>query len=248
MCDIIAYDVSCNTKKMKGLVGMARMLWKDRVGEEKIITGYNVDVTIKFVDYVDGKIVVVESLNHNTYTVSKDVWKRGVFSEIIKDLCATSPKEKKSNKAPRVSKYVGQRKTINDVEFYVISYAKNKVEVGAKGYRGSKPMCTSTWTNGKFYKNIMKVLERIYEMIVYNDFQKDFIGRLTNDTMSRIEREFNRAMTISDVRKLYKHYARYTHPDLGFTSTANITCFEWLTALRDFTIAMIEYWLEDDED
>ena len=32
MCDIIAYDVSCNTKKMKGLIGMARMLWKDRIG------------------------------------------------------------------------------------------------------------------------------------------------------------------------------------------------------------------------
>ena len=39
---------------------MARMLWKDKIGEEKIITGYNVDITIKFVDYVDGKIVVTK--------------------------------------------------------------------------------------------------------------------------------------------------------------------------------------------
>ena len=253
MCDYIAYDVSCNTKKLKGLVGMARMLWKDRIGEEKIITGYNVDITIKFVDYVDGKIVVVESLNHNTYTVSKDVWKRGVFSEIIKDLCSTSPKEKKSKttKAPRVSKYVGQRKKINDVEFYVISYAKNKVEVGAKGYKGSKPMCTSTWTNGKFYKNIMKVLVRIYELIVYNEYPKDFLGRIVVERGDDITHEFEMCDTKEQVRKLFKRYAKYTHPDMGNTLVADKSGFEWLCSLRDCAYEFIEFMdgcLEDDED
>ena len=248
-------------KKLKGLIGMARMLWKDRIGEEKIITGYNVDITIKFVDYVDGKIVVVESLNHNTYTVSKDVWKRGVFSEIIKDLCSTSPKEKKSKttKAPRVSKYVGEEKMINDVLFRVEEYVKGKVKVIADGYEGYKEMAISTWKNAKFFKNIMKVLKRIvkyaqekitekYELVVYNDFTRDFLGRIQLDTMNRITKEFGECDTVADVRKLYKHYARYVHPDLGHNGIYDVAEFNCLTALRDTTIAFIEYWLEDDED
>jgi hypothetical protein len=109
---------------MKGSIGMARMLWKNRIGEEKIVN----NVTFKFVDYVDGKVIIVDSLNHDTHEVSKKVWDGGVFRDVMKELFPKQ--EKKSNKAPRVSKYVGQEKTINDVVFYVISYAKNKVEVG----------------------------------------------------------------------------------------------------------------------
>ena len=262
MCDIIAYDVSCNTKKLKGLIGMARMLWKDKIGEEKIITGYNVDITIKFVDYVDGKIVVVESLNHNTYTVSKDVWKRGVFSEIIKDLCSTSPKEKKSKttKAPRVSKYEGAKQEINGVEFKVEKYLKGKVRVVAEGYEGFKDMLVATWKNARFFNNIMKVLTRIvekvrekieevekkYELVLYNDFKRDFLGRLKADEINRIEMEFNKCDTVHDVRKIYKHYTRYVHPDLGHTDVYDDVCFKWLTSLRNVIIEMIEFWSDED--
>lgn len=251
-------------KKLKGLVGMARMLWKDRIGEEKIITGYNVDITIKFVDYVDGKIVVVESLNHNTYTVSKDVWKRGVFSEIIKDLCSTSPKEKKSKttKAPRVSKYVGEEKMINDVLFRVEEYVKGKVKVVADGYEGYKEMAISTWKNAKFFKNIMKVLKRIvkyaqekitekYELIVYNEYPKDFLGRIVRERGNEITREFEMCDTKEQVRKLFKRYAKYTHPDMGNTLVADKNGFEWLCSLRDCAYEFIEFMdgcLEDDED
>ena len=240
---------------------MARMLWKDKIGEEKIITGYNVDITIKFVDYVDGKIVVVESLNHNTYTVSKDVWKRGVFSEIIKDLCSTSPKEKKSKttKAPRVSKYVGEEKMINDVLFRVEEYVKGKVKVVADGYEGVKEMAIGTWKNAKFFKNIMKVLKRVvsyveekfdtkYELVIYNDFQRDLIGKITKECGERIDKEFMMCDTVAQVRKLFKHYAKYVHSDLGHDKIYDRPVFEWLVALRDTSIAMIELWFEDDED
>lgn len=259
MCDIIAYDVSCNTKKMKGLVDMARGTWANKVGSEKIITGYDVDVVITFVDYVDGKVVVKENLNNNTYVVSKDVWNRGVFKNIIKDLTSTVKKEKTSNKAPRVSKYVGDEKIINDVLFRVVEYAKGKVKVVAENYEGMKEMAISTWKNARFFNNIMKVLTRIvekvkevvekkYELVVYNDFNRDFLGRLRANEMNRIELEFNRCDTVAEVRKIYKHYAKYVHPDLGHDKIYDDVCFKWLTSLRNVIIDMIEFWSEDDED
>ena len=238
---------------------MARCMWTDKVGSEKIITGYDVDVVITFVDYVDGKVVVKENLNNNTYVVSKDVWNRGVFKNIIKDLTSTVKKEKTSNKAPRVSKYVGDEKIINDVIFRVVEYAKGKVKVVAENYEGMKEMAISTWKNARFFNNIMKVLTRIvekvkevvekkYELVVYNDFNRDFLGRLRANEMNRIELEFNRCDTVAEVRKIYKHYAKYVHPDLGHDKIYDDVCFKWLTSLRNVIIDMIEFWSEDDED
>ena len=80
MCRLSAYGISCNTKKLKGLIGMAKMLWKNRIGEEKTVN----DITFKFVDYVDGKVIIVDSVNHETHQVSRDVWNRGVFKSIMK--------------------------------------------------------------------------------------------------------------------------------------------------------------------
>lgn len=240
---------------------MAKGTWANKVGSEKIISGYNVDVVITFVDYVDGKVVVKENLNNNTYVVSKDVWNRGVFKNIIKDLTSTVKKEKTSSKAPRVSKYVGDEKIINDVLFRVVEYAKGKVKVVAENYEGMKEMAISTWKNARFFNNIMKVLTRIvekvkevvekkYELVVYNDFSRDFLGRLRDKEMTRIEREFNYCVDKQDVRKLYKHYARYVHPDLGHIGVYDRVCFEWLTALRDVIFTLMDKWDfdEDDED
>ena len=238
---------------------MARGTWANKVGSEKIITGYDVDVVITFVDYVDGKVVVKENLNNNTYVVSKDVWNRGVFKNIIKDLTSTVKKEKTSNKAPRVSKYVGDEKIINDVLFRVVEYAKGKVKVVAENYEGMKEMAISTWKNARFFNNIMKVLTRIvekvkevvekkYELVVYNDFNRDFLGRLRANEMNRIELEFNRCDTVAEVRKIYKHYAKYVHPDLGHDKIYDDVCFKWLTSLRNVIIDMIEFWSDDDED
>lgn len=235
---------------------MARKMWKDRIGEEKIVNG----VTIKFVDYVDGMVVVVESLNHNTFTVSKDVWTRGVFKKIMDDLCSTVKKEKKSNKAPRVSKYEGAKQEINGVEFKVEKYLKGKVRVVATGYDGFKDMLVATWKNARFFNNIMKVLTKIvekvrekieevekkYELVLYNDFKRDFLGRLKADEINRIEMEFNKCDTVHDVRKIYKHYTRYVHPDLGHTDVYDDVCFKWLTSLRNVIIEMIEFWNDED--
>jgi hypothetical protein len=237
-------------KKLKGLVGMARMLWKNRIGEQQTVKGY----TFTIVNIVDVKNIEVE-VNGEKIKVSKDVWKRGVFSKQIKQL----------NTSSLINELVGEEKIVKDVLFTIVGVIKNKLQIVADGCEHVFNVSKDVWNRGvlrnvfsdikklglvvkKIIEKVHEIKEEKYELVIYNDFQKDFIGRLTNSTMSRIEKEFNRCMTISDVRKLYKHYARYTHPDLGFTSTANITCFEWLTALRDYTIAMIEYWLEDDED
>ena len=98
---------------------MARMLWKNRIGEEQTVSG----VTFKFVDYVDGKIVMVDSLNHNTHVVSKDVWKRGVFKDIMKKLQPTTS---------HISEMVEER-IVKDVLFKVVGVVKGKVEIIASG-------------------------------------------------------------------------------------------------------------------
>lgn len=45
----------------------------------------------------------------------------------------------------RISKYLNQTKTINDVVFSTITYFQNKVEVIAEGYEGSFWIGTQTW-------------------------------------------------------------------------------------------------------
>jgi hypothetical protein len=239
-------------KKLKGLVGMARMLWNDRIGEEKTVNGY----TFTIVDVIDKKVEV--RVSGKNFIVSRDVWNRGVFKNIMNELCPTTRQEK-SNKAPRVSKYVGEEKMINDVLFRVEEYVKGKVKVIADGYEGVKEMAISTWKNAKFFKNIMKVLKRIvsyveekfdtkYELVIYNDFQRDLIGKITKECGERIDKEFMMCDTVAQVRKLFKHYAKYVHSDLGHDKIYDRPVFEWLVALRDTSIAMIELWFEDDED
>jgi hypothetical protein len=102
----------------------------------------------------------------------------------------------------------------------------------------------------KVQERVKEIKEKKYELVVYNDFARDFLGRLRDKEMTRIEKEFNYCATKQEIRKLYKHYAKYVHPDLGHTDVYDDVCFKWLTALRDFMIALIDKWSfdEDDED
>ena len=133
---------------------------------------------------------------------------------------------------------------ITDVLFTIVEVVKNKAKVVAEGFEGTKEMAIQTWKNGRFFKNIMKVLKRIvekkYEIMVRPLVMKDFIGRATVESMKEISDEFENAMTSKEVRDVYKKYSKIMHPDLNGNTEANIRGMKWLNSSRDVHLEMAE--------
>ena len=136
---------------------------------------------------------------------------------------------------------------INDVLFTIVEVVKNKVKVEAKGFEGTKEMAIQTWKNGRFFKNIMKVLKRIvekyiekYEIMVRPLVMKDFIGRITVDSAKEMEGAFEDAMTSKEIRDVYKKYSKALHPDLNGNTIGNVNGMRYLNSLRDVHLEMAE--------
>ena len=205
---------------------MARKLWSQRVGELKTVEGY----VFTIVDN-EGQKVIIDVLGEKI-SICRSTWNDGKFTKILRGL------------KPKASKYLGQTKMINDVLFTIVEVVKNKVNVEAKGFEGTKEMAIQTWKNGRFFKNIMKVLKRIvekkYEIMVRPLIMKDFIGRATVESMKEISDEFENAMTSKEIRNVYKKYSKIMHPDLNGNTEANIRGMRWLNSLRDVHLEMAE--------
>ena len=213
---------------------MARKLWSDKIGEQKNVEGYVFTIIAN-----EGQKVIIDVLGEK-FSICRSTWNDGKFTKILRGL------------KPKASKYLGQTQMINNVVFKIVEVMKNKVKVEAKGFEGTKEMTIQTWKNGRFFKNIMKVLKRIvekYELVVYDEFQRDFLGRIVKERGNEITKEFSMCDTVVEVRKLFKRYSRYLHPDMGNMMVADKYGWEWLCATRDAQIEMIEFWsdLDDDE-
>ena len=213
---------------------MARKLWSQRVGEQKTVEGY----VFTIVDN-EGQKVIIDALGEK-FSICRSTWNDGKFTKILRGL------------KPKASKYLGQTKMINDVLFTIVEVVKNKAKVVAEGFEGTKEMAIQTWKNGRFFKNMMKVLKRIvekkYELVVYDEFQRDFLGRVVKERGNEINLEFGMCDTVAEVRKLFKQYSKYLHPDMGNTMIADKYGWEWLCALKEATIAQIEFWYDDDDE
>ena len=205
---------------------MARKLWSERVGEQKIVEGYVFTIVGN-----EGQKVIIDVLGEK-FSICRSTWNDGKFTKILRGL------------KPKASKYLGQTKMINDVLFTIVEVVKNKAKVVAEGFEGTKEMAIQTWKNGRFFKNIMKVLKRIvekkYEIMVRPLVMKDFIGRATVESMKEISDEFENAMTSKEVRDVYKKYSKIMHPDLNGNTEANIRGMKWLNSLRDVHLEMAE--------
>ena len=203
---------------------MARKLWSERVGEQKNVEGYVFTIIAN-----EGQKVIIDVLGEK-FSICRSTWNDGKFTKILRGL------------KPRPSKYLWQTKMINDVLFTIVEVVKNKV----------KEMAIQTWKNGRFFKNMMKVLKRIvekkYELVVYDEFQRDFLGRVIKERGNEINLEFGMCDTVAEVRKLFKQYSKYLHPDMGNNLVADKYGWEWLCALKEATIAQIEFWYDDDDD
>ena len=205
---------------------MARKLWSERIGEQKTVEGYVFTIVGN-----EGQKVIIDVLGEKI-SICRSTWNDGKFTKILRGL------------KPKASKYLGQTKMINDVLFTVIEVVKNKAKVVAEGFEGTKEMAIQTWKNGRFFKNIMKVLKRIvekkYEIMVRPLIMKDFIGRATVESMKEISDEFENAMTSKEIRDAYKKYSKIMHPDLNGNTEANIRGMRWLNSLRDVHLEMAE--------
>ena len=141
---------------------MTRKLWSERVGEQKIVEGYVFTIVGN-----EGQKVIIDVLGEKI-SICRSTWNDGKFTKILRGL------------KPKASKYLGQTKMINDVLFTIVEVVKNKAKVVAEGFEGTKEMAIQTWKNGRFFKNMMKVLKRIvekkYELVVYDEFQRYFLG------------------------------------------------------------------------
>ena len=205
---------------------MARKLWSERVGEQKTVEGYVFTIVGN-----EGQKVIIDVLGEKI-SICRSTWNDGKFTKILRGL------------KPKTSKYLGQTKMINDVLFTIVEVVKNKAKVVAEGFEGTKEMAIQTWKNGRFFKNIMKVLKRIvekkYEIMARPLVMKDFIGRATVESMKEISDEFENAMTSKEVRDVYKKYSKIMHPDLNGNTEANIRGMKWLNSLRDVHLEMAE--------
>ena len=205
---------------------MARKLWSDKIGQQKIVEGYVFTIVGN-----EGQKVIIDVLGEKI-SICRSTWNDGKFTKILRGL------------KPKASKYLGQTKMINDVLFTIVEVVKNKAKVVAEGFEGTKEMAIQTWKNGRFFKNIMKVLKRIvekkYEIMVRPLVMKDFIGRATVESMKEISDEFENAMTSKEVRDVYKKYSKIMHPDLNGNTEANIRGMKWLNSLRDVHLEMAE--------
>ena len=205
---------------------MARKLWSERAGEQKTVEGYVFTIVGN-----EGQKVIIDVLGEKI-SICRSTWNDGKFTKILRGL------------KPKASKYLGQTKMINDVLFTIVEVVKNKAKVVAEGFEGTKEMAIQTWKNGRFFKNIMKVLKRIvekkYEIMVRPLVMKDFIGRATVESMKEISDEFENAMTSKEVRDVYKKYSKIMHPDLNGNTEANIRGMKWLNSLRDVHLEMAE--------
>ena len=212
---------------------MARKLWSDKIGEQKNVEGYVFTIIAN-----EGQKVIIDVLGEK-FSICRSTWNDGKFTKILRGL------------KPRPSKYLWQTQKINNVVFKIVEVMKNKVKVEAEGFEGTKEMAIQTWKNGRFFKNIMKVLKRIvekYELVVYDEFQRDFLGRIVKERGNEITKEFSMCDTVAEVRKLFKRYSRYLHPDMGNMMIADKYGWECLCATRDAQIEMIEFWSDLDDE
>lgn len=192
---------------------MANVKWIDRIGETKEVEGF----VFTLFD-VDGKKVIVE-VNDDLHEVTRDVWRRGVFSKIIKLLKPTQTK-----------------KVINGILFTVIEAAKRRVKVIAEGFDGIVEMGKDTFKKGKFFKRVMKhnFVTKCRDLVLGKKAQheKDKEEYLKRDDLDA----FHGCETVAETKRVYKRLAKKYHPDHGGTQEQ----FRLLQVKYEIHLAVVE--------
>ena len=155
------------------------------------------------------------------------------------------------------SKYENQTKVIGGLEFTSHEYKNRKlrvtVTIGKTIYQHF--VCTQTWKNAKDskqstfnrlswrFKKYFKIIKeeiKNYLPVIYKPVQKDFLTRTVNP--NEIINKVDKFETIKDIRKWFKDYAKYYHPDfLGRKqSPFERDAYNELVFIRDEAISIIK--------
>lgn len=144
---------------------------------------------------------------------------------------------------------------LNSVPYQVIvvdNFKENKtrkLEIHLKGFpytikRGTQSIKEGSFISGliketmKECKDIINQTVKSYLPIVAPVVEKGFFGMPTEAFSVRMEEEFAKAETVKDIRKVFKKYAYYFHPDKGHNSIGEQVTYRWLQAERDYCISL----------
>ena len=192
---------------------MANVKWIDRIGETKEVEGF----VFTLFD-IDGKKVIVE-VNDDLHEVTRDVWRRGVFSKIMKVL---KPKQMK--------------KVVNGILFTVIEAAKRRVKVIAEGFDGVVEMGKDTFKKGKFYRTALRrgLVAKCRDLVLGKkaQYEKDKQEYLQCDDFEA----FHGCETVAETKRVYKRLAKKYHPDHGGTQEQ----FRLLQVKYEIHLAVVE--------
>lgn len=191
--------------------------WSERVGEVKEVEGL---VFTLFESLPNDKVSV--EVNGELYTVSRNVWRNGKFTKLLRVL---------------KPKYVGEVKVINDTLFQVLEYAKGKVKVMADGTDTVEEMGSDTWKNEKFFraggrffkdlaekvfKTVQKVTKRVTKKAKKVKYEVALIPTkpITAEILERDIKTLESTLHYKEFKQTFKKLAGTYHPDKGGNSTA----------------------------
>ena len=124
-----------------------------------------------------------------------------------------------------------------------------KIEIHLKGFpytikRGTQSIKEGSFISGlvketmKECKSIIDQTVKSYLPMIAPVVEKDFLGLPLEAYSNRIEEEFANAETVKDIRKVFKKYASYFHPDKGHSLIGDQLTYRWLQSERDYCIAL----------
>ena len=124
-----------------------------------------------------------------------------VGTEVNGVLVSNYRKLKRTSKSGRT--YYRYEVELNEV-LWVSTTSFNK---GSYGKRLAKAM-NSVKTQNKARRGASKSSEAKLLPMVYNPYERDFIGRVSGNVLDTMENEFDECMTKHEVRKIFKKYAK----------------------------------------
>lgn len=129
---------------------------------------------------------------------------------------------------------------------------ERRLTVRLNGFNDEYECGTESFKKGSFLKNLIKksihkVIETMvkphnYLPMIWKPIEKDFIGRTLPQSEEYMLDELEMCDNIKDVRKWYKKYAKYYHPDFlgrNLFPDEQIT-FEVMTESRDKAIILLK--------
>lgn len=159
-----------------------------------------------------------------------------VGTEVNGVLVSNYRKLKRTSKSGRT--YYRYEVELNEV-LWVSTTSFNK---GSYGKRLAKAM-NSVKTQNKARRGASKSSEAKLLPMVYNPYERDFIGRVSGNVLDTMENEFDECMTKHEVRKIFKKYATLFHPD---SSKHVFDKIAWniLVRNRDIALTCVEIFEE----